>query len=108
MDTYKLKSPDSSKDLALLLIGEELKSHKFFSTLRTLGLDDAFYQTDLSSFILASVNLNDESNETLDFYFALLEKHSQCITTTKASVIKAATAFHADLMSEQKRRTKIR
>jgi hypothetical protein len=84
--------------LIITLIGEELKSHKFFSALRSVGLDDAFYQTDLSSIIITSANMDAESNEALDFYFGLLDKYSQMVDPSKDSLQKASALFYSELL----------
>jgi hypothetical protein len=46
--------------LILRLIYEDLKGHKFFDGLRTLGLDDDFYQPELGSLILEYVGLTNK------------------------------------------------
>lgn len=91
-------------ELILLLIKEELKSHKFFGVLRSVGLDDAYFQSDLSAVILTYVGLADESNETMDFYFDLLDTYSQKIEADNVSVMKQALNFYIDLVEEKRRR----
>lgn len=93
-----------TEELILVLLREELKSHKFFGVLRTIGLDDAYFQTDLSDTILKFVGLNDETNHTLDLYFNLLEKHSQNIEANNESVMKEAHEFYNELIDEHKKR----
>lgn len=88
--------------LILTLIGEELKSCKFFSTLRTVGLDDAFYQTNLCSLILGKAGFEEETNELLDHYFHLLARHSQELEATDASVRACAFQFYLDLIALRK------
>lgn len=85
--------------LILLLLGEELKSCKFFSTLRQLGLDDTFYQTDLSTCILNNMGLDAEQHEVLNRYFDLLSHHSQQLEATPESVQECAFRFYMDLQS---------
>lgn len=86
--------------LIMLLLGEELKSYKFFSTLRSIGLDDAFYQSDLGSFILAKVGLNEDSNEVLDRYYQLLAQHSEHLQTSEASVRECAFTCYQALIAK--------
>lgn len=93
-----------TEELILVLLREELKSHRFFGVLRTIGLDDAYFQTDLSDTILKFVGLNDETNHTLDLYFNLLEKHSQIIEANNESVMKEAQEFYSELIEEHKKR----
>jgi len=85
--------------LILLLLGEELKSCKFFSTLRQLGLEDTFYQTDLSACILNHLGLDAEQHEVLDRYFQLLAHYSKQVETTTDSVQECAFRFYMDLQS---------
>lgn len=93
-----------TEELILVLLREELKSYRFFGVLRTIGLDDAYFQTDLSDTILKFVGLNDETNHTLDLYFNLLEKHSQIIEANNESVMKEAQEFYSELIEEHKKR----
>jgi hypothetical protein len=96
-----------NSDLTLHLIKEELKSRKFFNVLRTVGLDDAFYQADLYSPILEHFELNDDSNETLDFYYALFEKYSVTVEANENSLTRAALDVYAELVEEKKRRARL-
>jgi hypothetical protein len=89
-------------ELILTIIGEELKSCKFFSTLRTVGLDDAFYQTNLCSLILAKAGFEEETNELLDQYFNLLSHYSKTLEATDASVRDCAFQFYMELVSLKK------
>ncbi len=81
------------------LIQEELKSRKFFNTLRTVGLDDAFYQTDLCNLILAHFELDAEANAVLDFYYQLFEKHSAHVEANRSSLEQLAEAVYRELES---------
>ncbi len=89
--------------LILVLAGEEIKSCKFFSTLRQVGLDDAFYQTNLCSLILQKMGFEEESNEVLDGYFTLLERHSERLEATENSVRECAFQFYLELLELKKR-----
>ena len=60
--------------LTLFLIGEELKSRKFFNALRTVGLDHSYYQPHLDEAILTSVGLDDDSDEVFELYYTEVEK----------------------------------
>ena len=91
-------------DLTLHLIKEELKSRKFFNVLRSVGLDDAFYQADSCSIILEQFGLNDDANVTLDFYYALFEKHCIMIEENDNSLTSAALDVYAGLLAEKERR----
>jgi hypothetical protein len=104
---FPLVELPAKTELTLYLIKEELKSHKFFSGLRNLGLDDCYYHTELSPIILANMELNDETNETMDFYFALLDKYSQRFEPDRGrdSIMKAALNMYIDLIAEQKKRS---
>jgi len=101
---FPLVKLPAKAELTLYLIKEELKSHKFFTGLRNIGLDDCFYQTELSPIILSNTGLNDETNETMDFYFALLDKYSQRIEPDSDSIMKQALNMYIDLTVEQRKR----
>lgn len=96
---FELIEPGFLRDnLILLLIGEELKSYKFFTTLRQLGLDDAFYQTDLSTYILIHTGFDAEQDDVVDRYFHLLSHYSERLDATPASVRNCAFGFYVDLV----------
>jgi hypothetical protein len=82
------------------LVSEELKNSYFFSALRTLGLDDTFYQSDLSSVIMASIGFGDDSTKAVDIYFALLEKYAQHVQPNNEAIVKLGTTFYQELMKE--------
>lgn len=87
----------------LLLICEELKSRKFFDTLKLLGLDNSDYQPNLDDVILNCIGLCDDSNATLDFYYALIEKHASEIEASRESIETQALLVYQNLTEEKKR-----
>ncbi len=87
----------NSEHTVVHLIQEELKSRKFFNTLRSVGLDDAFYQTDLSALILAHFELDAEANAVLDFYYEVFEKHSAHVEANRNSLEQIAEAVYHEL-----------
>jgi hypothetical protein len=91
-------------ELTIFLIREELKSRKFFNSLQELGLDDSYYQPHLDELIMANVELNDESNETFDFYYNIMEKYSKKIEPDKNSITEQALNAYMELVNDQKRR----
>jgi hypothetical protein len=105
----KLKHPlvklPPNAELILLLLKEDLKSRKFFNSLRVVGLDDSYYQSDFSPVILADAGLDDEQNETYDFYYNLMEKHSELMESNNDSAINHAFEIYLELIMEKKRRS---
>lgn len=91
------KTALASERLIIALICEELKSRKFFNALQDLGLDDSCYQPHLDDTILACLGLQDDSNETFDFYYDVMNAHAAKIDKNKASVLKQAKAAYAKL-----------
>jgi hypothetical protein len=84
------------KEFILRLIQEALKSHKFFNTLLDLGLDNSYYQPELDDLICTCMNITDESNETLDRYFAIMNEESNGMDHTQKSMIyHACKAYEA-------------
>ena len=86
-----------STDLIVFLIGEELKSRKFFNTLQQLGLDNSYYQPHLDEAIMAGVGLTDESNTTQDFYYHVMEAHAEKIDIKEETVKEIAKLAYAKL-----------
>jgi hypothetical protein len=89
----------ADKDLILLLISEELKSRRFFNTLQLLGLEDSYYQPHLDEAILTCLGLNDQSNETFDFYSAVMDGHAGLIGIKKELVEEQAWEVYEKLMT---------
>jgi hypothetical protein len=82
----------------LFLIGEELKSRKFFSTLQDLGLDDSWYQPHLDEAILTCLDLNDNTNEIFDYYYATMNEHAALIDKSAASIEEQARVVYVKLV----------
>jgi hypothetical protein len=96
-----------SIDVALYLIREELKSRKLFNILHKAGLDDCDYQPHLDRLILATVGLDDESDEVFDFYNRIMEKRCKKIHSDKQSVVKQALKVYTALEAEKRRRLSV-
>jgi len=69
-----------NKAALLILIREDLKSQKVFDQLSSLGLEDTFYQSDLTEIILNEVGLSPESEEDQYFYHTLVRQYAQRVT----------------------------
>ncbi|MCZ8214977.1 MAG: hypothetical protein O9262_02005 [Cyclobacteriaceae bacterium] len=82
----------------LFLIGEELKSRKFFSTLQDLGLDDSWCQPHLDEAILTCLDLNDNTNEIFDYYYAIMNEHAALIDKSPASIEEQARVVYVKLV----------
>jgi len=79
-----------ANNLVLTLISEELKSRRFFNTLQEMGLEDSYYQPHLDEAILNCLGLNDERNETFDFYSSVMNEHAERIGIKSESVYAEA------------------
>ena len=101
-DSFRDVDPPDKIELCVYLIREELKSWKFFNSLRALGLDDNFYQTDLCEAILKLSGLPPESDETLDFYCHLMDRHSSMANPTDEDVTHHARLVHELLLEKRK------
>lgn len=84
--------------LVLTLISEELKSRRFFNTLAELGMDNPYYRPHLDEVILACLGLNDDSNETFDFYCSVLNEHAEKIAIQSESVAEQAGLVYKRLV----------
>lgn len=91
-------------DFTLFLIREELKSQKFFNGLHDIGIDDCPYQTRLGKAVLATVGLDDGSDDTTEFYFKTIEKRSERIQPDNESIMRQAIKVYIELVHEKKRR----
>jgi hypothetical protein len=93
------KLPETSEQLIVALICEELKSRRFFSTLQLLGLEDSPWQPNLDQLIMQGLGLND-ANSTLDFYFRVMDEHAGTIGTSEESVHAQAKEVYRKLKSK--------
>jgi hypothetical protein len=100
---HPLVNLPKSIELTLYLICADLKSTKFFSGLRKVGLDDCFYRTDFSSMVLGASGFDEVPDDLLDFYFRLIEKHCELIEPNNKSVMGEALIVYEELMGEKKR-----
>jgi len=89
-------------DFILYLIKEELKIRKFFNTLRQVGLEDCYYQPDLSFLILKSLGLNDGKDETFYHYSELMDACSKKIKTDHESLAKQARRVYRQLVGKKR------
>jgi len=93
-----------SAKLTLFLIKEELKTRKFFNSLRQLGLSDSPYQPNLDELIMTNIGF-DNSNESFEFYYEVIEKYSKKIESDEDSIIELALNVYIDLIIEYRRRS---
>lgn len=93
----------NSTEHVLFLIGEELKSRRFFNTLMDLGLDNAYYQPHLDEAILACLGLTDDTNETFDRYSRVMNEHAQKIGIKPESVKAEAKHVYETLANSRKK-----
>jgi hypothetical protein len=98
-----LKLP-SGVEHTLFLIKEELKSYKFFNILRKTGLTDCYYQPHLGELILAYIGFDNDANETFDFYYSLIEKHSKQLEPDQEVIMRETLIVYHELINEKKRR----
>ena len=103
LQTPLLKLPRQT-EMLILLIKEELKSNKFFNGLAKIGLEDCYYQPNLSNIILAQAGFEDCPDDLMNFYVELVEKHSEQIENDNDSITKEALDLYMELMMEKKRR----
>jgi len=83
------------------LIGEELKSRRFFNTLLDLGLDNSYFQPHFDEAIMACLGL-DDSNATLDFYYSVMNDHAGKIGVKRESVEEEARSVYDKLKGQVK------
>jgi hypothetical protein len=88
----------NTTDHIIFLIGEELKSRRFFNTLQEMGLDDSHFQPHLDEAIMACLGL-DDSNATLDFYFTVMSEHASKIGIKSESVTGEAKRVYEKLVA---------
>jgi hypothetical protein len=93
-----------STDTILFLIAQELKIYKFFGSLHDVGIEDCFFKPHLDSLILSQMGLDDEQDETIEFYCRVFEKRSKKIKMTRESIMKQSLKVYTALLAEKKRR----
>ncbi len=89
--------------LSLHLIREELKSRKFFGALQDMGLDDCYFQPHLDTLILQSLNMDDDTDETFDAYYEIMERRSKKIDIDNDSIMRQALKAYKELLDQKRR-----
>lgn len=92
--------PDNAA-FALTLIGEELKSRRFFNALHELGFEYSFFQPHLDHPILQTVGLDPNNDDIFDFYSDLMDRHSKLISAETKSVNAQAKEVYDTLMRKK-------
>lgn len=88
----------SGEALVLALLAEELKSRRFFNTLAEVGMDFSYYRPHLDEVILGLVGLNDEANDTFDFYCRVMDEHAGKIGIREETVREQAGMVYNKLL----------
>lgn len=91
----------TAEELVLCLIKEELKGRKFFDTLQHLGLDDSWCQPRLDDLILTCLGLNDNTDETFDYYYTVMNEHAALIDEDSESVEKQSKEAYSKLIGRR-------
>ena len=87
-------------ELVLALIKEELKSQKFFSILNQAGIEDCYYQPNLSKLILSLLDMDDGKDETLEFYWEIISKAIEKVGANDESVTRQVLNIYASLTTQ--------
>jgi len=90
------------KTLITILICEDLKSQKVFNHLRALGLEDTFYQCDLSEIVLKEVGLNTESEKNQYLYFRLVKELASRVTPNQQHLNELASELLFRLIEKKR------
>lgn len=97
---YPLVQLPSRMELLLFLIKEDLKSRKFFDGLRELGLDDAWYGSELGTLILTYAGFDTELDAHTDFYYTMTSRHLK-FENDRESLMQSALNVYAELMAQK-------
>ncbi|HEY8937666.1 MAG TPA: hypothetical protein VIM65_20710 [Cyclobacteriaceae bacterium] len=87
----------SHTELTLQLIREELKCRKLFNSLRKLGFHDCPYQPNLDNLIMTYVGLADNDDEGFEFYYSVMDTHSELVDETMESAVEQALEVYVKL-----------
>lgn len=63
-----------------------------------LGMGHSYFRPNLDEVILACVGLNDERNETMEYFCSVMDAHAQQIGTKKESVKEQAQLVYSRLV----------
>lgn len=91
-------------ELILFMIKEELKNTKLFRGLESAGLDDCFYQSDFSAFVLGYMGFDGIPDDLREFYGDLIDEYSKKIRPDNKVITKYAFDVYGEILLEQKRR----
>lgn len=103
---YPLVKVPADVQVTLYLIKEELKSRKFFNAIAEAGLDSyCCFQPHLDSLILRRIGLDEETDETFDSYYEIVERRSKKIDADEDSITRQALKVYVELMNLKEKLT---
>jgi hypothetical protein len=98
-----VKIPHATQTI-LYLISQELKIRRFFNALHKAGIDDVYFEPHLDKLILAQMEMDDGSDEIMEFFNRIIEKRSKKIQPNSESITKQAMKVYFDLVGEKRKR----
>lgn len=104
MNTLPLTRLPQNIDYCLFLIGEELKTRRFFNGLRNVGIEDVSLQPGLDRLILKLAGLDDGADATYEFHSNIMDHRCEKIEEHRDSLAEQAFKVYVDLASEKRRR----
>jgi hypothetical protein len=98
-----VKLPPSTQTI-LYLISQELKIRRFFNALHKAGIDDVYFEPHLDKLILAQMEMDDGSDEIMEWFNRIIDKRSRKIEPNSESVMKQAMKVYTELVWEKRKR----
>ncbi|NOT76979.1 MAG: hypothetical protein HOP08_18805 [Cyclobacteriaceae bacterium] len=90
-------------EMALFLIGEELKGRKFFNELQNIGVSDSPYERHFNAPIAVCLGLDDHADNVFTQIDNILERHSEKIDADdNDSVMRQVFRAYVDLVIERR------
>jgi hypothetical protein len=97
---YPLFRHSEHMEEVLFLIREQLKSRRFFNAMRSLGVGESIGEVHLEALILHMMEIDDGSDEVINFFSMLLDKHSQEFDEDLDTLDKSAVVVYSQLVGK--------
>jgi hypothetical protein len=86
-------------EVAIFLIVHELKSRMVYEALSQIATIDCYLESHLDRLILKTLRMWDGTDETYNYYFALMDKWSREVNTDNDVITRRALKIHGALIS---------
>lgn len=90
------------EQVTIYLIEQQLKTHRFFDDLESIGLGSYDFEPNLDHLILKNMELDDGTDRTYTLYPRILDKHSKQLKPQYKAIKRQAVKMYKELIAFKK------